>query len=339
LALLTAEFDTPDGYGRIVRDSAGRVQRIVEQPDATPEELALREINTGFLVAPARLLRRWLARLRADNRQGEYYLTDVIAMAVNDGLEVVTVPAANPEEVLGVNSKAQLAALERVHQRAVAATLLAAGVTLADPARIDVRGELHAGRDVSIDIDTLFEGRVVLGDRVRIGPFCVLRDVQVADDAVIHAHSLLDGAEVGVGCQIGPFARLRPETRLDSGARVGNFVEIKKSSVGCGSKINHLSYIGDAEIGRDVNIGAGTITCNYDGHNKHRTRIGDAAFIGSDTQLVAPVTVGDGATVGAGTTITRDVPPGGLTLSRTPQQTLPKWRRPGSAGEPEREPG
>jgi bifunctional UDP-N-acetylglucosamine pyrophosphorylase/glucosamine-1-phosphate N-acetyltransferase len=328
LAFATVELEDPTGYGRVLRDGAGRVTRIVEQKDASAQELAVREANTGILAAPAVRLRRWLAALGNENAQGEYYLTDVIGMAVAEGLRVQTVSPGASAEVLGVNNRAQLAALERAYQRGRAERLMLAGTSLADPSRLDVRGEVVAGRDVYIDVNVVLEGRVVLGDRVRIGPNNVIRDAELGPGVEVLANCVIEGAVVGAGSRIGPFARVRPETRLAGAVHVGNFVEIKKSVVGERSKVNHLSYIGDSEVGCDVNVGAGTITCNYDGANKHRTVIGDDVFIGSDTQLVAPVTVGPGATIGAGSTITRDVPPGELTLSRAPQSTRPGWKRP-----------
>ncbi len=329
LALLTVRLDDPAGYGRIVRDGDGRVLRIVEEKDASPEERALDEVNTGILAAPAARLQDWLARVGCDNSQGEYYLTDVVGLAVADGVGVSARLATSPEEVLGVNTKGQLAMLERHFQRRQAERLMAGGLTLADPARFDLRGQLHAGRDVFVDVGVVIEGEVALGDGVHVGPYCVLRDTRVGTGSRIESHSVLESATVGSGCSIGPFARLRPATLLGDGARVGNFVETKKARIGDGSKVNHLSYVGDAEVGRNSNIGAGTITCNYDGHAKHLTRIGDDVFIGSDTQLVAPVTVGDGATVGAGTTVTRDVPAASLAVSRAPQRSVANWRRPG----------
>jgi len=328
LALLTAELADPSGYGRIVRNHAGQVVRIVEQKDASAEQLAIREINSGILLAPAGHLQRWLRAVRNDNAQGEYYLTDIIAMAVAENIPVLTAQPEGVEEILGVNDRRQLAELERYQQRRVADALLLQGVSLADPARLDVRGELACGRDVWIDVNAVFEGRVHLGDRVRIGPNVYLRDAMVGADVEVLANSVIDGAEIGAGCRIGPFARIRPHTVLAAHAHVGNFVEIKQSNINEGSKINHLSYIGDTDMGAGVNIGAGTITCNYDGANKHRTHIGDRAFIGSNTQLVAPVRVGDGATIGAGSTITRDAPDDTLTLSRAPQQSVPGWQRP-----------
>jgi bifunctional UDP-N-acetylglucosamine pyrophosphorylase/glucosamine-1-phosphate N-acetyltransferase len=328
LGLLTVTLPHPDGYGRIVRDAAGRVAGIVEHKDATPQQRAIQEVNTGILAAPTGLLRRWLATLRNDNAQGEYYLTDIVARAVADGVAVETFQPANDWEVMGVNSRAQLAELERIHQHRVADALMARGVALADPARIDVRGTLVCGRDVSIDVNCVFEGEVRLGDDVEIGANCVLRNVEVAAGTRIDAFTLIDDAVIGEGGRLGPFSRIRPGTRLARDVHVGNFVEIKNSRVGAGSKINHLAYIGDTDMGERVNIGAGTITCNYDGANKHRTVIEDDVFVGSDTQLVAPVTVGRGATLGAGTTLTRDAPPGELTLSRARQVTIAGWKRP-----------
>ena len=318
LALLTAHVDNPQGYGRIVR-SEGLVTRIVEEKDADDAEKSIREINTGILVAPTAALARWLPTLGNRNAQGEYYLTDIVALAVAEGMPVVTAHPAAAWETEGVNSKVQLAALERVHQRNVADALMEAGVTLADPARIDVRGELVCGRDVSIDVNCVFEGRVVLGDGVRIKANCVLED-----------------AVVGAGSIVGPFARLRPGTELGCDVHIGNFVEVKNSSIADHSKANHLAYLGDATIGSRVNVGAGTITCNYDGANKFRTVIEDDVFIGSDTQLVAPVTVGRGATLGAGTTLTRDAPPDQLTVSRAKQVAVPGWKRPVKLPKPQK---
>ena len=310
LGLLTAHLDNPHGYGRIVRVD-GKVVRIVEEKDADDAERAIREINTGILVAPTAALARWLPGLGNRNAQGEYYLTDIVALAVAEGMPVVTAHPDAGWETEGVNSKVQLAQLERVYQRNLAERLLEQGVTLADPSRIDVRGELVCGRDVSIDVNCVFEGRVVLGDGVRIKANCVLED-----------------AVVGAGSIVGPFARLRPGTELGSDVHIGNFVEVKNSTIADHSKANHLAYVGDATIGSRVNVGAGTITCNYDGANKFRTVIEDDVFIGSDTQLVAPVTVGRGATLGAGTTLTRDAPPDQLTVSRAKQLSIPGWKRP-----------
>jgi bifunctional UDP-N-acetylglucosamine pyrophosphorylase/glucosamine-1-phosphate N-acetyltransferase len=310
LALLTAHLEDPHGYGRIVRVE-GQVKRIVEEKDADDAERAIREINTGILVAPPGALTRWLPQLGNRNAQGEYYLTDVVALAAAKGMDIATAHPAAAWETDGINSKAQLARLERIHQRNIAETLMEQGVTLVDPDRIDVRGTLECGRDVFIDVNCVFEGRVALGDGVRIGPNCVLQD------AVVGAQSV-----------IGPFARLRPGTVLAEDVHVGNFVEVKNSTIAAHSKANHLAYIGDATVGSRVNVGAGTITCNYDGANKHRTVIEDDVFIGSDTQLVAPVTVGRGATLGAGTTLTRDAPPEQLTVSRPKQVSVSGWKRP-----------
>ncbi len=328
IALLTVKLAEPAGYGRIVRGAGGRVERIVEHKDASAEELAIQEVNTGILCLPAAKLAGWLARLSNDNAQGEYYLTDVIGMAAAEGERILPCHPASEWEVMGVNSRAQLAELERRHQRNVAEALMTAGVTLIDPARLDVRGRLDCGRDVLIDANCIFEGHVVLGDRTVVGANCVVKDVEIGAGVVIKPFCHIDGARIGANAIIGPYARIRPGTELADEAHVGNFVELKNAQVGFNSKINHLSYVGDATVGRKVNIGAGTITCNYDGANKHRTVIEDDAFIGSDTQLVAPVTVGKGATLGAGTTLTKDAPAGELTLSRAKQLTIPGWKRP-----------
>ena len=328
LGLLTVKLAQPDGYGRIVRDADGRVRRIVEHKDATTTERAIQEVNTGILAVATRRLRQWIDELKNDNAQGEYYLTDIIALAVRDGVGVETYQPGYEWEVLGVNSKAQLAELERIHQGEIAQALLEAGVTLMDPARLDVRGALSCGRDVVIDVNCVFEGHVELGDGVQVGANCVLRNVKVAAGTHIDAFTLIDDAEIGEAGRLGPFSRIRPGTRLARDVHVGNFVEIKNSLIDDGSKINHLSYVGDTTMGKRVNIGAGTITCNYDGANKHRTLIEDDVFVGSDTQLVAPVTVGRGATLGAGTTLTRNAPAGELTLSRAKQLTVSGWKRP-----------
>ena len=328
LAILTQEVENPMGYGRIVRDESGRVARIVEEKDATEVERAIGEVNTGILAAPRMQLERWLAGLTNDNAQREYYLTDVVAAAVRDGVAVEVRQPAATYECLGVNSKGELAQLERRFQMNTAAKLLEAGVTLADPARIDVRGELSCGRDVAIDVNCIFEGRVSLGDGVRVGANCILRDVEVGARTEIKPFSLIEETQIGVNARIGPYARIRPGTRLEDEVHVGNFVEVKASTLGRASKANHLAYVGDSVVGRDVNIGAGTITCNYDGAAKHRTVIEDDVHIGSDVQLVAPVTVGKGATIGAGATIVKDVPPGGLTLTEAKQITRPNWQRP-----------
>ncbi|MFZ5581205.1 MAG: bifunctional UDP-N-acetylglucosamine diphosphorylase/glucosamine-1-phosphate N-acetyltransferase GlmU [Pseudomonadota bacterium] len=328
LAVLTVDLENPKGYGRIIRDSAGRVQRIVEEKDATPAERLVRETNTGIMALPTARLQDWLSRLSNDNAQGEYYLTDVVALAVADGVPVHTAQPEGEWEVAGVNSKVQLAELERVYQLRLAHGLLEQGVRLADPARLDVRGQLRCGRDVAIDVGCVFEGEVVLEEAVDIGPYCVLKNVTVKAGARIAAFSHLEGAVVGPDAIVGPYARLRPGTELGAEAHVGNFVELKNSILGPGSKANHLAYVGDATVGQRVNIGAGTITCNYDGANKHRTIIEDDAFIGSDSQLVAPVTVGRGATLGAGTTLTKDAPADSLTVSRARQVSLAGWKRP-----------
>ena len=327
VGLLTVELEDPSGYGRIVRHGA-EVARIVEQKDANAAERSIREVNTGLMVLPTGRLAGWLSRLGNDNAQREYYLTDVVALAVGDGVPVRAVQPADAWEALGVNSKADLAALERAMQREIAARLLDEGVMLADPQRVDVRGELACGRDVAIDVNCVFEGRVELGDGVQIGAHCVLRDVRLAAGTRVEPFCHIVDADIGRNCRIGPYARIRPATRLADDVHIGNFVEVKASELGAGSKANHLSYIGDSSVGRNVNVGAGTITCNYDGANKHRTVIEDDVFIGSDTQLVAPVRVGRGATLGAGTTLVKDAPEGELTLSRAKQVTVPGWKRP-----------
>ena len=328
LAILTVDLPDPTGYGRIVRNAAGEVTKIVEQKDASEAERAIREINTGIMAMPTARLADWLGQLKNDNAQGEYYLTDIVALAVAEGVPVRTAQPAADWEVLGVNSKVQLAELERCHQRNQAEALLVAGVRLADPARIDIRGRLQHGRDVSIDVGCVFEGEVSLGDGVEIGPYCVLKNVTVAAGTRLAAFCHCEDAVIGEQAVIGPYARLRPGAELAAEVHVGNFVEIKKSRLGRQSKANHLAYIGDAEIGERVNVGAGTITCNYDGVNKHKTIVEDDVFIGSDTQLVAPVTVGRGATLGAGTTLTKNAPPNALTVSRPRQLTLEGWQRP-----------
>jgi bifunctional UDP-N-acetylglucosamine pyrophosphorylase/glucosamine-1-phosphate N-acetyltransferase len=325
--LLTIDLDDPTGYGRVVRDGSGRVVRIVEHKDASDDELAIREINTGIMLMPRDALERWLAGISNDNNQGEYYLTDVLALAVAEGIDIQVCQPTESAEAEGVNTRSQLAALERVHQMRAAEQLMLAGVTLRDPARFDLRGVLEHGTDVEIDINAVIEGRVRLGDRVRIGAHCVLRDVEIGDDVEILDHCVIEDAKVGARTRVGPFARLRPGAELADDGHIGNFVEIKKSRVGPGSKVNHLSYIGDADIGSGVNIGAGTITCNYDGANKHRTVIRDRAFIGSNSALVAPVTIGENATIGAGSVIGKDAPENKLTLTRAKQLSL-NWQRP-----------
>jgi bifunctional UDP-N-acetylglucosamine pyrophosphorylase/glucosamine-1-phosphate N-acetyltransferase len=328
MSLLTVLLDNPQGYGRIVRNARGAIQKIVEQKDANKAQLRIREGNSGIMAVPAKLLRRWLGKLKNANAQGEYYLTDVIAMAVKDKVKVTPLIAATLAEVLGVNDKVQLAELEAMHRAERARELMVAGATVIDPARLDVRGEVTLGKDVVIEPNVLIEGRVSLGDRVRIGPNVVLRDVSIGADSVIHPNSVLEQSELGAGCLIGPYARIRPGSRLAAGVHVGNFVELKKTVVGEGSKANHLTYLGDAVIGKGVNVGAGTITCNYDGVNKSTTTIEDGAFIGSGNMLVAPLRIGKDATTGAGSTITKDAPEGQLTLSRARQLTLEGWKRP-----------
>jgi bifunctional UDP-N-acetylglucosamine pyrophosphorylase/glucosamine-1-phosphate N-acetyltransferase len=328
LCVLTVVLDDPTGYGRIVRDASGAVKAIVEEKDADAPTKAIREINTGIIALPSAWMHDWIQSLRNDNAQGEYYLTDVIGMAAAVGRPIRTVNPDTEWEVMGVNSRSQLAQLERVHQREIAESLMAGGVTLADPERIDVRGTLACERDVFIDVGCVFEGNVTIGEGAVIGPYCVVKNTSIAAGSKIQAYSHFEDAKVGQDARIGPYARLRPGTELDEDVHVGNFVEIKASRLGKGSKANHLAYLGDSEIGRNVNVGAGTITCNYDGANKYKTIIEDDAFIGSDTQLVAPVRVGKGATLGAGTTLTKDAPAGELTISRAKQTTIPGWKRP-----------
>ncbi len=328
MTVLTAEPENPAGYGRIVRDKQGRVAKIVEEKDASAAQRKIREVNTGIMALPTARLAGWLARLKNHNVQGEYYLTDVVALALTDGIAVDTVGTSDAWEMLGVNSKLQLAQLERIYQWQCATRLLEQGVMLADPMRLDVRGELKCGADVHIDVNCVFEGVVALGDAVEIGANCILRNVKVGSGARIEPFTHIDEAAIGAGCRVGPYARIRPGTRLHEDVHIGNFVEVKNSEVAAHSKANHLAYVGDSTVGRNVNIGAGTITCNYDGVNKHRTVIEDDVQIGSDVQLVAPVTVGKGATIGAGATITRDAPPGELTFTKKEQVTKPGWKRP-----------
>jgi len=335
LTLLTAELDDPTGYGRIVRNRRGSVTSIVEEKDASATERGIREINSGIMALPAARLAGWLAKLTNRNAQREYYLTDVVPLALADKVAVAAVKARAAWEILGVNSKEQLAELERIYQRQQAARLMEAGVTIADPARIDVRGSLDCGADVSIDVNCVFEGEVRLADRVEIGANCVLKDSSIGPGTRIEPFTWMDGAKVGANCRIGPYARFRPGARLAEDVHIGNFVEVKASDIGAGSKANHLAYIGDASVGRDVNVGAGTITCNYDGGAKHRTVIEDDVFIGSDTMLVAPVIVRRGATIGAGSTITKEAPAGELTVARARQVTVPGWKRPQKKGKGE----
>jgi bifunctional UDP-N-acetylglucosamine pyrophosphorylase/glucosamine-1-phosphate N-acetyltransferase len=328
VALLSVILKDPTGYGRIVRDNAGNVFRIVEHKDANTKERSINEGNTGILAAPAKLLKQWLSALKNDNAQGEYYLTDVILMAAKQGHRVAAVVAPTETEVLGVNDKMQLAELEGALRKERATALMIAGATLVDPARVDIRGTVTVERDVFIDINAVFIGNVTLGNRVRIGPNCVIQDSIIGDDTQLHPNCVIDRAKVGQKCIIGPYARLRPDAELESEVHIGNFVEVKKSHIGARSKANHLTYLGDATIGADCNIGAGTVTVNYDGVNKWRTEIGDNVFIGSGSMLVAPVKIGAGANTGAGSTITKEAPEGKLTLARAKQVTLPGWKRP-----------
>ena len=332
LGVLTVTLDDPTGYGRIVRGDDGQITGIIEEKDASPAQKSVREVNTGIMLVPASRLPEWLTALKNDNAQGEYYLTDVVRLAIADGVAACGVAASQEWETLGVNSKSQLAHLERIYQRRQAESLLARGVTLADPDRIDIRGELVTGADVRIDVNCIFEGMVRLGNDVTIGANCILRNVTIADGSEIFPFCHLTDADIGTGNRIGPFSRVRPGARLADDVHIGNFVEVKASELGKGSKVNHLAYVGDSVVGSNVNIGAGTITCNYDGAYKHRTVIEDDVHIGSDVQLVAPVTVGRGATVGAGTTVWKDVPPGGLVLNSKNQLHRPDWKRPTKPG-------
>jgi bifunctional UDP-N-acetylglucosamine pyrophosphorylase/glucosamine-1-phosphate N-acetyltransferase len=328
LAVLTARLDDPTGYGRIVRNQGGGVQRIVEDKDASDAERAITEVNTGIVVAVAGALAGWLDQLGNDNVQGEYYLTDIVELAAADGVEVVGHELADPDEAMGINDKIQLAEAERKLQRGRAAQALRDGATIADPARIDIRGVLKVGHDVFIDVNAVFEGEVELGDGCHVGPNCLIIDSKLGAGTHVRANSVVEKSSTGANCQIGPFARIRPDTELADEVRIGNFVETKKSRIAFGSKVNHLSYIGDSEVGSNVNIGAGTITCNYDGANKHRTKIGDNVFVGSGVNLVAPIEIGDGATIGAGSTLSRDAAPGELTLARSRQTSIAGWQRP-----------
>ncbi|AHF02081.1 bifunctional N-acetylglucosamine-1-phosphate uridyltransferase/glucosamine-1-phosphate acetyltransferase [Thiomicrospira aerophila AL3] len=328
LALLTLNLTNPTGYGRILRDQHHQVTAIVEQKDASPAQLQVTEVNTGILAANGAKIKHWLTQLQSNNAQGEYYLTDIIALAVADGFAVQTTQPLMEMEVLGVNDKIQLANLERQYQYSLAKELMLQGATLIDPSRIDIRGQVRIGQDVEIDANVVFEGNVHLGHRVRIGANCILKDVNLGDDTIIHPFSHLDGVTLGKHVSVGPYARLRPGTELADEVRIGNFVETKQARIARGSKVNHLSYIGDTVMGEECNIGAGTITCNYDGANKHQTLIGDRVFVGSDTQLVAPVTIGDDATIGAGSTITKPVVASELTLSRSKQVTIKGWQKP-----------
>jgi bifunctional UDP-N-acetylglucosamine pyrophosphorylase/glucosamine-1-phosphate N-acetyltransferase len=334
MSLLTVMLEDPTGYGRIVRDARGKVRRIVEQKDATARERKIREGNTGVMAVPVKWLRRWLGKLKNSNAQGEYYLTDIIAMAVRDKVAIAPLVSPTMAEVLGINDKLQLAEVEAHYRAGRARELMLAGVTMVDPARLDVRGNLRTGRDVFIDANVVFEGEVQLGDRVHIGPHCVLRDCRIDHDVRVQSHCVIEEASVGAGSIIGPFARLRPGAALAAEVHIGNFVEVKNSSLAVGAKANHLAYVGDATVGARVNIGAGTIIANYDGANKHHTTIGDDAHTGSNSVLVAPITVGEGATIGAGSTVTRSVPPGKLTVARAKQLTLDGWKRPSKVRKP-----
>ena len=327
MAVLTVDLEDPTGYGRIVRE-AGHVNRIVEQKDASPAQQLITEINTGVILCPGDKLKAWLSNLGNDNSQGEYYLTDVIAMAVRDGVEVHGIKADTGVEVMGINDKKQLAEAERALQARLVDELMRDGVGFADPARVDIRGTLSCGEDVFIDVNAVFEGDVYLGDGTKVESNNLIRNSKLGAGTVVHSNCHIEGATTGNNCEIGPFARLRPGAELAANVKVGNFVEIKKSTIADGSKVNHLTYVGDAEIGAGVNVGAGTITCNYDGANKHKTVIGDGAFIGSGVQLVAPVEVGAGATIGAGSTITKTVPDDSLTLERGRQKSIEDWKRP-----------
>ena len=328
LAVLTLISADPTGLGRIIRDADGHPIAIVEEKDASAQQKLIKETNSGILAGPARKMRRWISQLQTNNAQGEYYLTDVIEMAVADGTHVTTLTVEDPMEVQGINNRLQLAELERHYQQLRARELLLSGVTLADPARFDLRGELSCGKDVEIDINVIIEGKVTLGNRVIIGPNVYIKNATIGDDTQILANSHLDHVEIADKCAVGPYARLRPGTVLNTGSKIGNFVETKKAKIGAGSKVNHLSYIGDATLGKNVNVGAGTITCNYDGFNKFETRINDGVFVGSNTALVAPVTLGENVTIGAGSTITGDVPEGNLAVARGRQRNIDRWKRP-----------
>ncbi len=333
-SLLTVNMADPFGYGRIVRDEKGSILKIVEQKDANAQEKEITEVNTGFMAVKGSRLKDWLSKLNNNNAQGEYYLTDIVGLAVEEGTNISHVTPDHEYEVLGVNNRLQLSELERIYQTNKAEELMLSGVTLRDPKRIDIRGELNCGQDVTIDVNVVFEGNVVLGDGVTIGANTCIKDSAISDNVKILSHCVIEGAQIGSGSSIGPFSRVRPDTKIADNARVGNYVEIKKSVIGEGSKVSHLSYIGDTDMGSGVNVGAGTITCNYDGANKFRTIIEDDVFIGSDTQIVAPVTVGKGSTIAAGTTLTMDTPEASLTLSRVKQRSIGSWNRPTKKNKP-----
>ncbi len=328
LGMLTATLMNPSGYGRIKRDAKQHIIGIIEDKDATPEEKIITEINPGIYFVAAHFLKKWLPQLTQHNAQGEYYLTDIIALAVQEHIAIHAVQPNHIEEILGVNDCAQLAFVERYYQRQCAEKLMQQGVTLIDPNRFDIRGEVSIGRDVTIDVNVILEGRIIIGDNCVIGPNTLLRDVELQSGVEVKANCVLEGAKIASDARIGPFSRIRPGTELKEGVHIGNFVEIKNSHIAENSKVNHLTYLGDSDVGKAVNIGAGTITCNYDGLNKHKTTIGDDAFIGSNTELIAPVTIGQGATIGAGSTITHDAPPNQLTLARSPQISIAHWKRP-----------
>lgn len=328
IAVLTVNLENPTGYGRMIRDELKEIIQIVEEKDANEKQRQIKEVNSGILIAPALKLKTWLNQLKPNNAQGEYYLTDIIGMAVEEKLPILNAQPIDPEEVFGINDRLQLASLERYYQKKQAEKLMRNGATLLDPNRIDIRGTVEIERDVLIDVNVIFEGTVKIGNRVKIGAFCHFKDVSIGDDVEILPYSMFENAVIEKNCKIGPFSRLRPETHLSENVHIGNFVELKKTTVAKNSKINHLAYIGDTQIGCDVNIGAGTITCNYDGANKHQTIIGDRVFVGSDTQLVAPVRIAEGTTIGAGSTITKDTQSNSLTLSRSPQKSIANWQRP-----------
>lgn len=328
LAVLTARLEDPTGYGRIVRNEIGSVERIVEQKDASEAERAIAEINTGIVLGQAGAMTHWLDQLGNDNVQGEYYLTDIIELAARDGVTVVGHELPDLDEAMGINDKIQLAEAERKLQRRQALQLMRDGTTIADPERVDIRGAVSVGSDVFIDVNTVLEGDVEVGDGCRIGPNCVIRDAKLGAGTQVHENSVIERSSTGTNCIIGPFARIRPDTELADEVKIGNFVETKKSKIAFGSKVNHLSYIGDSEVGANVNVGAGTITCNYDGANKHKTKIGDDVFVGSGVNLVAPIEIGDGATIGAGSTLSKDAAPGELTIARSRQKLVTGWQRP-----------
>ena len=328
MGLLTVRLQNPQGYGRIVRDAQGKIISIVEQKDANADQLSINEVNTGVMALNSRHLKAWLPTLKNNNAQGEYYLTDLIEIAVKNRVEVIGAHPENEHEVAGVNDRRQQAELERIYQRAIADKLLDQGISLVDPSRFDCRGKLTVGADSSIDINCIFEGEVVLGENVEIGPNCFIKNSTIESGTIIYANTIIESSQIGDNCTIGPFARVRPETKLESGAKLGNFVETKKAHIGKGSKVNHLSYVGDAKVGNNVNIGAGTITCNYDGANKHLTEIGDGVFVGSNTALVAPVKIGAMATIGAGAVVTSNVEENQLVVARAHQRNIDGWKRP-----------